>query len=156
MERGLAFKVSIIALNIWYQSSINRAVPVILHPNYTPLDTQVQPFLEDYFWCRGQIPFSYKTLHRGSPQAVCCRNQRNIIVVFQNAPDMRLGFAFFNTKFSIFTGAFAQLPLTIQIWNSKIECGMVYAAPVWVSQRFMITGVMPGYAFCASWRLFCI
>ena len=34
--------------------------------------------------------------------------------------------------------------------------GMVYAAPVWVSQRFMITGVFAGVGSNASSILFCI
>jgi len=47
---------------------------------------------------------------------------------------------------------FVQFFLTFRRWLIKIDSVWCTLRQYWVSRRFMITGVMPGYAFCASWR----
>ena len=54
------------------------------------------------------------------------------------------GFSFFIINLSFFSGSFVQFFLTFRKRNGRMDYGMVYAAPVWVSQRFMITGVLAG------------
>ena len=48
--------------------------------------------------------------------------------------------------------AFVQFFLTFILWVGKMDSVWCTLPQEWVSQRFMITGVLPGYAFCASWR----
>ena len=49
--------------------------------------------------------------------------------------------------------AFVQFFLTFILCLGKMDLVWCTLPQNWVSQRFMITGVLPGYAFCASWRV---
>ena len=71
----------------------------------------------------------------------------------QLAAEQNLGtFRRFGKKRTKKTIAFVQFFLTICQSLIKIDSVWCTLHRFWVSQRFMITGVLPGFAFCASWR----
>ena len=75
----------------------------------------------------------------------------------QLAAEQNLGtFRRFGKKRTKKTIAFVQFFLTICQSLIKIDSVWCTLHRFWVSQRFMITGVLPGFAFCASWRFVCI